>query len=106
MIRLSTKGRYGTHLMLNLARQYLEGTEAVILKDISKEEKISLSNQETLLLQFTAKTTGSSDTLQYLQTFLVGNDGFGYAFTAAFAPRSSNETKKRVKTMILSLKMK
>jgi len=50
MIRLSTKGRYGTHLMLNLARHYLEGKEAVILKDISKEENISLRYLEQIII--------------------------------------------------------
>lgn len=50
MIRLSTKGRYGTRLMLNLARHYLEGKDAIILKDISKEEDISIRYLEQIII--------------------------------------------------------
>lgn len=39
MIRLSTKGRYGTRLMLELALQYGKGP--VLLKDIAKRQEIS-----------------------------------------------------------------
>ena len=41
MIKLSTKGRYGTRLMQNLAFHYNNGNESVILKNISDEEEIS-----------------------------------------------------------------
>ncbi len=51
MIRLSTKGRYGTRLMLNLAQRYHNGdTHAVILKDISEEEKISIRYLEQIII--------------------------------------------------------
>ncbi len=50
MVRLSTKGRYGTRLMLNLARRYRTGNEAVILKDISVEEDISIRYLEQIII--------------------------------------------------------
>ncbi|MFH1904250.1 MAG: Rrf2 family transcriptional regulator [bacterium] len=39
MMRISTKGRYGTRLMLELALHYEKGT--VLLKDIAKNQEIS-----------------------------------------------------------------
>ena len=51
MIRLSTKGRYGTRLMLNLAQRYRDGdTHAVILRDISDEEEISIRYLEQIII--------------------------------------------------------
>lgn len=50
MIRLSTKGRYGTRLLLNLARHHRNGTEAVILRDISTEEGISIRYLEQIII--------------------------------------------------------
>lgn len=50
MIRLSTKGRYGTRLMLNLAQRHGNGTHAVILKDISDEEGISIRYLEQIII--------------------------------------------------------
>jgi Rrf2 family protein len=50
MIKLSTKGRYGTRLMLNLARHYRIGSEAVILKSISDEEDISIRYLEQIII--------------------------------------------------------
>jgi Rrf2 family protein len=50
MIRLSTKGRYGTRLMLNLARHYGNGSEAVILKHISEDERISIRYLEQIII--------------------------------------------------------
>ena len=50
MIRLSTKGRYGTRLMLNLARNYNQGSETVILKNIAKEEEISIRYLEQIII--------------------------------------------------------
>ncbi len=50
MIRLSTKGRYGTRLMLNLARHYGEGSDAVILKNISDDERISIRYLEQIII--------------------------------------------------------
>jgi Rrf2 family protein len=50
MIRLSTKGRYGTRLMLNLARHYGNGAEAVILKHISEDERISIRYLEQIII--------------------------------------------------------
>lgn len=47
MIRLSTKGRYGTRLMLELALQYGKGS--VLLKDIAKRQEISEGYLEHLL---------------------------------------------------------
>ena len=50
MIKLSTKGRYGTRLMLNLAQRYNNGNEAVILKSVSDEEEISIRYLEQIVI--------------------------------------------------------
>ena len=50
MIKLSTKGRYGTRLILNLAQHYDDGNEAVILKNISTEEEISIRYLEQIII--------------------------------------------------------
>jgi Rrf2 family iron-sulfur cluster assembly transcriptional regulator len=50
MIRLSTKGRYGTRLMLNLARHYQNGKESIILKNVSEEEEISIRYLEQIII--------------------------------------------------------
>ena len=50
MIKLSTKGRYGTRLMLNLALHYNEGKEAIVLKNISKEEDLSIRYLEQIII--------------------------------------------------------
>jgi Rrf2 family protein len=50
VIKLSTKGRYGTRLMLNLAFNYNNGNEAVILKSVSDEEDISIRYLEQIVI--------------------------------------------------------
>jgi len=50
MLRLSTKGRYGTRLMLNLARHYGSDRRMVILKDVSTEEEISIRYLEQIII--------------------------------------------------------
>jgi len=50
MIRVSTKGRYGTRLMLNLARNYSNGQKAVILKHVAEEEEISIRYLEQIII--------------------------------------------------------
>ena len=50
MIKLSTKGRYGTRLMLNLAQNYNNGNEAVILKSVSDNEDISIRYLEQIVI--------------------------------------------------------
>jgi len=50
MIRLSTKGRYGTRLMLNLAHHFNNGNEATILKNVSEEEDISIRYLEQIII--------------------------------------------------------
>ena len=50
MIKLSTKGRYGVRLMLNLASHYQEEKEAVNLKAISREEDISIRYLEQIII--------------------------------------------------------
>ena len=50
MIKLSTKGRYGTRLMQNLAQHYNNGNESVILKNISDEEEISIRYLEQIII--------------------------------------------------------
>lgn len=48
MIRISTKGRYGTRLMLQLARHY--GEKAVVLKTVADEEGISIRYLEQIII--------------------------------------------------------
>jgi Rrf2 family cysteine metabolism transcriptional repressor len=50
MIKLSTKGRYGTRLMVNLARHQASGSEAVILKSVAEEEGISIRYLEQIII--------------------------------------------------------
>jgi len=50
MIRLSTKGRYGTRLLVNLAQKYAIGSDAVILKSISDEEGLSIRYLEQIII--------------------------------------------------------
>jgi len=50
VLRLSTKGRYGTRLMLNLARHYGNGNRTVILRDVSAEEEISIRYLEQIII--------------------------------------------------------
>jgi Rrf2 family protein len=50
VIRVSTKGRYGTRLMLNLARHYNSDNKAVILKSVAAEEDISIRYLEQIII--------------------------------------------------------
>jgi len=50
VIKLSTKGRYGTRLMQNLAQNYNNGNEAVILKSVSDNEEISIRYLEQIVI--------------------------------------------------------
>ena len=50
MIRMSTKGRYGARLMVNLAARSQNGDRAVILKNISQEEGISIRYLEQIII--------------------------------------------------------
>jgi Rrf2 family protein len=50
MIRLSTKGRYGTRLMLNLAQHWGNGKRTVILRDVSTDENISIRYLEQIVI--------------------------------------------------------
>lgn len=50
MFRISTKGRYGTRLMLNLAQHYQKGLKARSLKEVSEEEGISVRYLEQIII--------------------------------------------------------
>ena len=50
MIKLSTKGRYGTRLMINLAQHHREGRGAVILKSVAEDEGISIRYLEQIII--------------------------------------------------------
>ncbi len=50
MFRISTKGRYGTRLMLNLAMHFGEKSPARSLKEIAEEEDISLRYLEQIII--------------------------------------------------------
>ena len=50
MLKLSTKGRYGSRLMLNLARHHALGEKSVILRNISTEEDISIRYLEQIII--------------------------------------------------------
>jgi Rrf2 family iron-sulfur cluster assembly transcriptional regulator len=60
MLKLSTKGRYGARLMLNLALHKEEGDESVILKKISQEEGISVRYLEQIIIPLKLKRLVSS----------------------------------------------
>jgi Rrf2 family cysteine metabolism transcriptional repressor len=42
MKKMTTKGHYGTRLMVHLARQYARNTEPISIKTIARDEKLSL----------------------------------------------------------------
>lgn len=71
MIKLSTKGRYGTRLMLNLALHYQTGNEAVILRNIAREEEISIRYLEQIIIPLKIKRLVKS----------IRGAGGGYALT-------------------------
>lgn len=50
MFRISTKGRYGTRLMLNLALHYQESSPARSLKEVAAEEDISIRYLEQIII--------------------------------------------------------
>lgn len=50
MIKLSTKGRYGTRLMLSLAQHYTNGNETFILRSVADEEEISIRYLEQIII--------------------------------------------------------
>jgi Rrf2 family protein len=50
MIKLSTKGRYGTRLMVYLARHYREEGEPIILKSVAENEAISIRYLEQIII--------------------------------------------------------
>lgn len=50
MFRISTKGRYGTRLMLNLALHYQESSPARSLKEVAEEEDISIRYLEQIII--------------------------------------------------------
>ncbi|HHF42187.1 MAG: AsnC family transcriptional regulator [Candidatus Aminicenantes bacterium] len=50
MLKISTKGRYGTRLMLNLARHYQPEKNYAVLKSISAEEDIPLRYLEQIII--------------------------------------------------------
>ena len=47
MIRLSTRGRYGTRIMMELAQHYGKGP--LLLKDIAKSQEISVGYMEQIM---------------------------------------------------------
>ncbi len=55
MLKLSTKGRYGSRLMLNLARHHAKGEKSVILRKISTEEDISIRYLEQIIIPLKIK---------------------------------------------------
>lgn len=55
MIKVSTKGRYGLRLMLNLASHYNSGNKAVILKNVAQEEDISIRYLEQIIIPLKIK---------------------------------------------------
>jgi len=50
MIKMSTKGRYGTRLMLQLAHHYGEKERAVILRKVAEDEDISIRYLEQIII--------------------------------------------------------
>jgi Rrf2 family protein len=50
MIKMSTKGRYGTRLMLQLAHHYGDKESAVILRRVAEDEDISIRYLEQIII--------------------------------------------------------
>jgi Rrf2 family protein len=50
MIKISTKGRYGTRMMLNLANHYKADQKPVILKEIADHEDVSIRYLEQITI--------------------------------------------------------
>lgn len=50
MIKMSTKGRYGTRLMLQLAHHYDDKESAVILRRVAEDEDISIRYLEQIII--------------------------------------------------------
>ncbi|MBN2206430.1 MAG: Rrf2 family transcriptional regulator [Candidatus Aminicenantes bacterium] len=50
MIKMSTKGRYGTRLMLQLAHHYDDKEAAVILRRVAEDEDISIRYLEQIII--------------------------------------------------------
>ncbi|MCJ7587693.1 MAG: Rrf2 family transcriptional regulator [Candidatus Aminicenantes bacterium] len=50
MIKMSTKGRYGTRLMLQLAHHYGDKGQAVILRSVAENETISIRYLEQIII--------------------------------------------------------
>jgi Rrf2 family protein len=50
MIKMSTKGRYGTRLMLQLAHHYGDKGQAVILRSVAENENISIRYLEQIII--------------------------------------------------------
>jgi Rrf2 family protein len=50
MIKMSTKGRYGTRLMLQLAHHYGDKEPAVILRRVAENEDISIRYLEQIII--------------------------------------------------------
>ena len=50
MIKMSTKGRYGTRLMLQLAHHYVDKESAVILRRVAQDEDISIRYLEQIII--------------------------------------------------------
>ncbi len=49
-MKISTKGRYGTRLMLNLAKHHKKSKKPTVLKNISQEEAISIRYLEQIII--------------------------------------------------------
>lgn len=50
MIKMSTKGRYGTRLMLQLAHHYGDKDPAIILRRVAEDEEISIRYLEQIII--------------------------------------------------------
>lgn len=57
-MKLSTKGRYGTRLMVDLARHY--GAGPILLKDIAERQQVSKKYLEQLIIRLKAHGLVSS----------------------------------------------
>ena len=81
MIKISTKGRYGSRLMLNLTRHHNNGNKPVILHDVAKEEEISIRYLEQIIIQLKINKLVKS----------VRGAGGGYALAKAPSKIKLNE---------------
>lgn len=71
---------------------------------IIQDKKINLSSKETLFLEFIGKHKIEDNSMRYMQTFAIVN-GYGYVFTGITSENPSDDLKKTMEKIILSIEL-